>query len=444
MSSVIPLPPQSTRLGKYINQVRRTISDKTLAKRMKRLVIQWRSLAQKSPTSAATNGVPCTSPSIADAIQPITSTCVSKPTPNSISLSLQPPAITSLTNPHPTPSAASAPQPSTLQPSTLPSSRPPTSNPTSHRKQLLHKLSKFSSNLLPTVPQSGAQPTQGSLPSRQHSSPPSPPPNTSVNHTLTRSPSPPQPPLPVASDMPRSPSLPPAPPSLPPAPPSLPPAPPAQVSLASSTPSSTTSSLVSAPPSSAGAVASSLPISLPFNSVDKCLVVQIPLAHATPLNATPATNHSAEAAPPTTEGAWHHSGKVCKLSEKRPRCLVVKISRQLVKRSENSSCAVTEETRPLSPAHVQLTSPLEPTVPENKHTSLPLHEEGPECSVSVLDTPCPVPSPGQQAAPLGLCPGVHGCYGSDGLWYSWTDPIIGQEFAVNVLPYVYIDGIQET
>ena len=436
VNSVIPLPLQSTRLGKYINQVRRTISDKTLAKRMKRLVIQWRSLAQKSPTSSATNGVPCTSPSVADAIQPITATSVSKPTPNSISVSLQPPVITSLINPHPTPSATSALQPPTLQPPSAPS-LPPTSNPTSHRKRLLHRLStvKFSSNLPPSTPQSGAQPTQGSLSSRQHSSSPSPPSNTSVNHILTRSPSPPQPLLPVASDTPVSPSLP-------------PPAPPTQVSIPSSIPSSTASCLVSVPPSSAGAVASSLPVRLPFNSVAERLVVQIPLAHATPSNTSntsPATNHSAEVAPPTAEGAWHRSGKEArKLSEKKPRCLVVRISRLLVNRPEDGSGAVTEEARPLSPVCMQLASPVEPAVLYNEHTSLPLHEEGPECSVSVLDTSTPVPSPGQQVVPLGLCPGVHGCYGLDGLWYNWTDPIIRQDFAVNVLPYVYIDGMQDT
>ena len=38
-----------------------------------------------------------------------------------------------------------------------------------------------------------------------------------------------------------------------------------------------------------------------------------------------------------------------------------------------------------------------------------------------------------------------GEFGTDGVWRKWTDPIIHEDsFAVNVLPYVYVDGLEES
>ena len=35
--------------------------------------------------------------------------------------------------------------------------------------------------------------------------------------------------------------------------------------------------------------------------------------------------------------------------------------------------------------------------------------------------------------------------GADGIWRRWTEPIIHEDsFAVNILPYVYVDGMEES
>ena len=44
----------------------------------------------------------------------------------------------------------------------------------------------------------------------------------------------------------------------------------------------------------------------------------------------------------------------------------------------------------------------------------------------------------------GSASGGGGAFGVDGVWRKWTDPIIHEDsFAVNVLPYVYVDGLEE-
>ena len=48
-------------------------------------------------------------------------------------------------------------------------------------------------------------------------------------------------------------------------------------------------------------------------------------------------------------------------------------------------------------------------------------------------------TPGPQLVPSGASPGVDGCMGSDGYWYSWTDSIPGHDVSVTVLPYIYVD-----
>lgn len=45
--------------------------------------------------------------------------------------------------------------------------------------------------------------------------------------------------------------------------------------------------------------------------------------------------------------------------------------------------------------------------------------------------------------PLGAYPGVDGCLGNNGFWYTWTDIIPGQDEALTVLPYIYIDEESE-
>ena len=48
-------------------------------------------------------------------------------------------------------------------------------------------------------------------------------------------------------------------------------------------------------------------------------------------------------------------------------------------------------------------------------------------------------TPGLQVVPTGASLGVDGYMGSDGCWYSWTDPIPGHDAAVTIMPYIYID-----
>ena len=50
-----------------------------------------------------------------------------------------------------------------------------------------------------------------------------------------------------------------------------------------------------------------------------------------------------------------------------------------------------------------------------------------------------LPTSGSQLVPSGASPGVDGCMGNDGYWYSWTDSIPGHDISVTVLPYIYVD-----
>ena len=50
-----------------------------------------------------------------------------------------------------------------------------------------------------------------------------------------------------------------------------------------------------------------------------------------------------------------------------------------------------------------------------------------------------LPTSGPRLVPSGASPGVDGCMGSDGYWYSWTDSIPGHDVSVTVLPYIYVD-----
>ena len=52
---MLPPPFQQTRLGKFVNEIRRRIVDENLAKRMKKLIKQWQALLQAATTP---NGLP--------------------------------------------------------------------------------------------------------------------------------------------------------------------------------------------------------------------------------------------------------------------------------------------------------------------------------------------------------------------------------------------------
>ena len=407
---------QRTRLGKYINQVRRNISDKSLAKRMKRLVIQWRSLAQKAPSTP--NGVPGGSPPsfTVPTTSPPPSAIATTSTPAQNSPPQPPPVATPLTDLP----ALSTPPPSS-SPALPPPSRPPSKYPPSHRKRLVHKLStvKSLSNTSHPPMQSTSQPPQVSISSSKQPSPsPSPPlMNSSQNHTATHVPSPQPPPL-LANTV---------------SPPILP---------HSSPPSSTSLSSPPPPPSSIAAIPAetavpSLPISLPLNSVVQGLVVKIPLVHRKPsktlgatqaADMTPIAGHTEREK--EKEREWDR-----KLPGKKSQALIVSVSRLLLDRHVHIS--------PLLPLESSTTgggSTL-PAQEQDQNSSPPLQDFPPRPTSPQKSTLSPCRSPRQVCVPNGRCPGVHGCYGSDDLWYSWTEPILGQDFAVNVLPYVYIDGL---
>ena len=75
--------------------------------------------------------------------------------------------------------------------------------------------------------------------------------------------------------------------------------------------------------------------------------------------------------------------------------------------------------------------------------------------------PCPVepshscvpstgPPPGRLkqtvvGVPMDCSNGIDGCLGADGVWYKWTEYIPStHEGIVTVLPYVYIDGWEQS
>ena len=72
-----------------------------------------------------------------------------------------------------------------------------------------------------------------------------------------------------------------------------------------------------------------------------------------------------------------------------------------------------------------------PHIPVNAITSFGNDRGGPHLPTLV--------SPGPKLVPSGASPGVDGCMGNDGYWYSWTDSIPGHEISVTVLPYIYVD-----
>lgn len=49
--------------------------------------------------------------------------------------------------------------------------------------------------------------------------------------------------------------------------------------------------------------------------------------------------------------------------------------------------------------------------------------------------------PSVVGVPTGYTLGVDGCLGANGLWHDWTEAVLSErDSAVNVLPYVYVDG----
>ena len=191
----------------------------------------------------------------------------------------------------------------------------------------------------------------------------------------------------------------------------------------------------------AAAVPSSLQVRFPLHSVVKSLVVKIPLAYIRVLGAC----SSASIEPPATllpppRAASPSAGEV-KTTESKPHPFVVSISRQFLQHKSNLQ-------QELSARNGDAAGQPPPTAPTPTGTSqcksvLLAQNESSSSSPDPL-TPVPSSPPHLQRMPNGHCPSHHGCLGSDGVWYGWTEPIIYKDDqAVNVLPYVYIDGLDD-
>lgn len=428
-------------MGKHINQVRRTIPDKSLAKRMKKLVIQWRSLAQQSPSTP--NGVPirttppphapttpspplCTETTLTPATKQasLPTTQAQSNAPDQLtSVTPQPPSVS------PVPPSVSSVPPSA---SSVPPSRP-FSNPAMNRKKALHRLStvKFATH---KPPKSSLTSTPLSVP---HTSPSPPPPVTSLAPAL------------------------------------------ASQSVVSTSSPVVRTTVTEAPPlcSDAGAAPSSLQVRLPLHTVVKSFVVKIPLIHVTvPSNAPKLTQ---PIQPHRTTSPVHHEAVDGTLTVSGSSCnkpLTASgdpnangISAPQPTTQACSSEATTHTLSPPPDIHSTSTQTKPPTLVVSIDRSLLLRQHLSGKLQDTTSTSLP-PDPAQDASLSSVqndssksCsdsressphfpPSVqHKCAFSDrgyldlnGLWRKWTDPIIHEDsFAVNVLPYVYVDGWDE-
>ena len=429
---------QSTRLGKYVNLVRRTIPDKSLAKRMKNLVIQWRSLAQKSPTTP--NGVP---QRITPPPPPPVSHANSTPSPlspththTSIKRQSSPPLpqqTNTHTEQHSQPLSSSSP---------LPPSRPTpssSSTPAINRKRALHRLSKC-----PSQPQKP-------LPSSTVSQPAQTTTSTVTSLSSLPPPSPPLHPMQTPAIMPRS---------------------------------LTDDATNNCGGGEGTAIPDSLHVRLPLHSVRKTstYIVKIPLSlvsvssvarpqedettsnvmrinesktpvitpsqvpttasnlpastvnDSTPVMAPTSNSNSATAKLPSSLDKGYSN------SLTKPVSLVVSINRNLLRHCPHHTTTTTKHHSSVN--HTSSKNVDNPSVVQSD-----LKSEKTEI-ISTLNEDSL--SPRQQTlvtttTTMNECSSSErGWTGSDGIWRRWTDPIIHtHSFAVNILPYVYVDGITE-
>lgn len=436
---------QSTRLGKYINQVRRTIPDKSLAKRMKRLVIQWRSLAQKSPSTP--NGVPTRSTP-----PPHTTTTPSPPSPRTgttltpaqkqnLHMSTQTQANTPIPSDQPTSTANSSQPPISSCSSLAPPSRPSSANPAVNRKRALHRLStvKFPPNA--SQPQNSSQ-----LPVPQ-----------STQHTLS-----PSPPLPNTSHTPAVSTTSPA-------------VRPALLAVSAAQCSDNTE------------VPSSLQVRFPLHSVVKSLIVKVPLARvkvpwsaseasvpvqplrtaspidsetsATQIKLQPLGSSCKSKATPTTGGLGLNEAQPTPktvrasssdvsqpppqglenyktLTQTGPLTLIVSIDRGMLNQHSTSNLQPEISTSTSSGTSQPTKSSADASPPPDFNRA---------CPDSLYSKESPSPSTCSAKHTANNCSSdANGYLDLDSVWRKWTDPIIHEDsFAVNVLPYVYVDGLDE-
>jgi hypothetical protein len=112
--------------------------------------------------------------------------------------------------------------------------------------------------------------------------------------------------------------------------------------------------------------------------------------------------------------------------------LTVSISRDSLNQlHRHSTCTHPDTSTGTSTGAIQTTA--------TEHTSPPLDFDKHPLPCSKESPP---PSP-RSTANDGSC-SDRGYVDSDGVWHKWTDPIFHVDsFAVNILPYVYVDGMDD-
>jgi hypothetical protein len=424
---------KSTRLGKFINQVRRAIPDKSLAKRMKTLVIQWRSLAQQSPTTP--NGVPSrTTP------PPLSTLVTPSPAPLGTTHATSPAILT--TNTPPAPPQSTAPLLTSSQTLPLPPpARPSSANPAMNRKRALHRLSKFPPQHPPQKSSlsTSSSSSSSSVPTHQTTPSPTPPPTSSQSpSTTSKSPSLHSYPHPPTGKLPSKLTSKP-------------------VHIVETSPASEEQTTAPA----------SLQVRFPLHSVTKSLVVRIPLEHVSvsrppvvtsdePTLRTPNEISSREGRPvpiPTADSQLvaHANGVHVDVTESAGS--IAETGRTTISPPPSSLALGPTDTDRLVTEPVSLIVSIDRGLLQRQADFL-------NSTVSQLDTPTTdaatdKPSvrtdlnnddgstPVKQTQSVALS--ARGDFGTDSVWQRWTDPIINEDsFAVNVLPYVYIDGLEES
>lgn len=396
---------------------------------MKKLVIQWRSLAQQSPSTP--NGVPIrTTPPPHAPPTPSPPSCTEKSlTPATKQTSL--PTTQAQSNTPDQLTSVTPSQPPSASP--VPPSRP-FSNPAMNRKKALHRLS--------TVKFATHKPQKSSLTSTSLSAPPT-----------STSPSPP----PVTSLAP---------------------------ALASQSVVSTSSPVVKTTVTETPSLCSdtrvapsSLQVRLPLHTVVKSFIVKIPLVHvAVPSNAslTPPIQTHRTTSPvhqEVVDGTLAVSGSSCNeplpTSDPSTNGITAPLPTAQACSSEatahapstlpdiHSSSSTSTQTKPPTlvvsiDRSLLLQQHLSGKLQDTTSTSLPPDPVQDVSLSSVQNDSSKSPSDSRESSPQ-FPPSVQhkafsdrGYLDLNGLWRKWTDPIIHEDsFAVNVLPYVYVDGWDE-
>ena len=378
------------------------------------LVIQWRSLAQQSPTTP--NGVPSTTSTTPP---PCSTHTLSPASPGTVHTA----AKQSTTPLQPT--APSQPALAQPPPPVLPQQRPPSSaNPAVSRKRALHRLSKLTPQLPHQKPSSSSS---SSLPT-SHST------TSSLTHPATHHTQTDKSPL---RSSPQAPTP---------------------------TPSAPSKSLQSSEgiENQTGAP-SSLQVRFPLRSVTRRLVVRIPLDSVHISRASPSVDSDLQPLRTSDQSVEKRLTETSSLTESQAtttNCVLpesgasetksvaktlLEPAQERERHRERASTPLTllvSIKRELLRQKSQADNPT-PNVSQQAESSNVNHNETTN-SLLQVNTSSELSSLKQSHLTHSPSSEERGLVGDDGIWRRWTDPIIHEDsFAVNVLPYVYIDGQEE-